>query len=412
MGVNTPADAVVIAGLEHPGKKPYSIAEYKNIVGRAGRLGYAKEGSSFLMAITQQDEYSFWNQYVLREPEDLCSHFLANETDPRSLILRVLVASQHTTRHGLIRDEIVDFLEESFGAFQERQASQQWIWDTQHTLEMLSQLKQRQLVREESSGMFKLTKLGWLAGQSGLEVESVIRIVDALSPIDSAEITDPTLLCVSQITVELDKVLFPINKKSTQKEPQVWANELRHQNIPQHVLFSLHNAVTDLLQSTLRAKKTVASLLWITDKPLAEIEAIMTQFSGGSDGAAGPIRGLRSRICDVLPTVAGIAEILHPDLDLTERVRKLLIRLEFGIPAIAVDLAAQTGNALTRGDYQKLIQAGLASIEAIENSTDDTVLVCVNKAQEKVFLIREAVLKHKEYLTTPLSVPILPQYEG
>jgi len=42
MGINTPADAVVIAGLEHPGNKPYSIAEYKNIVGRAGRLGYAK----------------------------------------------------------------------------------------------------------------------------------------------------------------------------------------------------------------------------------------------------------------------------------------------------------------------------------------------------------------------------------
>ncbi len=412
MGVNTPADAVVIAGLEHPGNKPYSIAEYKNIVGRAGRLGYAKEGFSFLMALTQQDEYSLWNLYVLGEPEDLRSHFLANETDPRSLILRVLVASQRTARHGLTRDGIADFLEESFGAFQERQVSHQWIWDTQHTLEMLSQLKQRQLVREESSGIFKLTKLGWLAGQSGLEVESVIRIVDALSPISSTEITDPTLLCVTQLTVELDQVYFPINKKSTKKEPQVWASELQRQSIPHHVLFSLHNAVTDLLQSTLRAKKTVASLLWITDKPLAEIETIITQFGGGLDGAAGPIRSLRSRICDILPTVASIAEILHPDLDLTERVQKLLIRLEFGITAIAVDLAAQTGNALTRGDYQKLIQAGLVSIEAIENSTDDTLSICLNKAQEKVSLIREAVVKHKAYLTTPISVPILPQYVG
>jgi superfamily II DNA/RNA helicase len=41
MGVNTPASAVVIAGLEHPGQQPYSVAEYKNLVGRAGRLGYA-----------------------------------------------------------------------------------------------------------------------------------------------------------------------------------------------------------------------------------------------------------------------------------------------------------------------------------------------------------------------------------
>src|SRR5258706_3396494 len=150
----------------------------------------------------------------------------------------------------------------------------------------------------------------------------------------------------------------------------------------------------------------------MTDKPLAEIETIMTQFGGGLDGAAGPIRSLRSRICDVLPTVASIAEILHPDLDLTERVRKLLIRLEFGIPTIAVDLAAQTGNALARGDYQKLIQAGLVSIEAIENGEDGTLLTCLNQSHEKVSLVREAVVKHREYVANPSSMPILPQYVG
>ncbi len=35
MGVNTPAEAVVIAGLMHPDKTPYSVADYKNIAGRA-----------------------------------------------------------------------------------------------------------------------------------------------------------------------------------------------------------------------------------------------------------------------------------------------------------------------------------------------------------------------------------------
>ena len=41
MGVNTPAEAVIVVGLMHPGDTPYSVAEYKNIVGRAGRLGFA-----------------------------------------------------------------------------------------------------------------------------------------------------------------------------------------------------------------------------------------------------------------------------------------------------------------------------------------------------------------------------------
>jgi replicative superfamily II helicase len=55
MGVNTPTEAVVIAGLMHPGDNPYSVAEYKNIVGRAGRLGFSERGTSYLLALNEHD---------------------------------------------------------------------------------------------------------------------------------------------------------------------------------------------------------------------------------------------------------------------------------------------------------------------------------------------------------------------
>jgi len=42
----------------------------------------------------------------------------------------------------------------------------------------------------------------------------------------------------------------------------------------------------------------------------------MTQFGGALDGAAGPIRGTATRTCDVLPTMARLAELLHPELKL------------------------------------------------------------------------------------------------
>src|SRR4029077_19984259 len=63
MGVNTPAEAVIIAGLEHPGNNPYSIAEYKNIAGRAGRLGLATRGTSFLIALDSMAEHHLWSRY-------------------------------------------------------------------------------------------------------------------------------------------------------------------------------------------------------------------------------------------------------------------------------------------------------------------------------------------------------------
>lgn len=91
MGVNTPASAVVIVGLEHPGPQAYSIAEYKNLVGRAGRLGYAERGASYLIATSPNEEHHYWNRYVSGTPENLVSRFL--NADPRALIIRVLVAA-------------------------------------------------------------------------------------------------------------------------------------------------------------------------------------------------------------------------------------------------------------------------------------------------------------------------------
>ena len=140
MGVNTPAEAVVIAGLEHPGAKPYSVAEYKNIAGRAGRLGLAERGSSYLVALDYREENYFWTHYVTAQPEDLSSRFLAEETDPRSLMVRVLVTAEHTGR-GMLPNDIIAFLEESFGAFLQKQRTPIWAWDRRSLQEALSDLQ-------------------------------------------------------------------------------------------------------------------------------------------------------------------------------------------------------------------------------------------------------------------------------
>ena len=72
MGVNTPASAVVIVGLEHPsaeGPQPYSVAEYKNLVGRAGRLGYAERGASYLIATSPREENEYWQDMFRHSPK-------------------------------------------------------------------------------------------------------------------------------------------------------------------------------------------------------------------------------------------------------------------------------------------------------------------------------------------------------
>jgi replicative superfamily II helicase len=416
MGVNTPASAVIIAGLNHPGPKPYSVAEYKNIVGRSGRLGFAERGTSFLLSLSHKDEHLNWSQYVRGAPEDLESHFLSSETDPRSLIIRVLATAQRSARHGLASEEVVEFLEGSFGAFRQAQTLNHWTWDRPQLVNALADLQHHNLVEQDNDGNFRLTELGQFAGEGGVEVETITRLVEVVTAVDAESINDPSLIALSQLTVELDQVYFPLNKKSTQKEPHTWRSELQRQGVPYVILNALNRPVADKTQGTLRAKKAAACLLWITEWPLAQVESVLTQHGGRFDGAAGAIRGVASRTCDLLPTVVRVAELIHADLQLADRCSRLLTRLEVGVPAAAVDLASQVGNRLTRGDYQSLIKSGLCNIEAIESSPDDMLIACLKggrDVEEKLREIRGAVRAHrrKESQRIP-STPILPPYES
>jgi hypothetical protein len=269
------------------------------------------------------------------------------------------------------------------------------------------------MVEPDEAGRYHVTPLGRLSGESGVEVESITRLVDALTDIAPEAITDPTLISAAQLTVELDDVLFPLNKKSTQKEPQTWLNELRRQGIASSVLHALHRNVADQHEPTLRAKKAAACLLWITDWPLAKIEGVLTQFGGALGGAAGQIRAVAARTCDLLPTVLRVAELLHPGLDLGHREVRLLTRVEVGVPAEAADLAAQVGSRLDRGDYQALFKAGLCAMEAIQAAPDDVLLGCLGQNPDKVEDVRQAVERHgKQAHEAVAMTPLLPPYEA
>lgn len=397
MGVNTPASAVIIAGLEHPGGHPYSVAEYKNLVGRAGRLGFVKTGTSFLLATDGRTEFDFWNRYITGAPEDLVSQFLDDGTDPRSLIVRVLVAARaaakagnSTADSGISADDIVDFLEASFGAFQAVQRFGQWEWSRSDLVNAIADLKRHGLVEVNQDGTYILTSLGRVAGETATEVGSIVRLVDCMAPLRPHEISDPALITAIQTTFEVDQVHFPINKRSTQKEPQAWLGELRNQGIPSHILNQLGRNRKEPHQDTLRAKKAVACLLFVSGKAMNEIETILTQFGGAFDGAAGPMRAIAARTCDLLPAAARVAQILHPGLELADRIGRLVVRLAFGVPAAAVDLAQHAQTKLRRGDYLRLVAAGLCAPEEILIAPEDHLLQCIDNDRSKLVVIRTA----------------------
>jgi hypothetical protein len=149
----------------------------------------------------------------------------------------------------------------------------------------------------------------------------------------------------------------------------------------------------------------------VSGTAMSEMEKVLTQFGGVFDGAAGPVRAVASRTCDLLPAVTRVASVLHPELDLLDRSVKLLTRLEVGVPAGAVEIARHAGSRLTRGDYQQLIKAGLATAAAVEIAADEHLHACLGGDGEKVAAIRAAAREYHEWDLSVLS-PILPEYEA
>jgi helicase len=420
MGVNTPAEAVVVVGLEHPGQKPYSVAEYKNLAGRAGRLGYAARGTSYLLAVTPREEDDMWRRYVSASPENLASRFA--QADARTMIVRVL-ASARLRRGGqeslaMTEQDVLDFLECSFAAFQAvREGGRGGQWDRGALAAGLRSLADNGLVEADAKGNYHLTPLGVLSGESGNEVTSVIRVVARLRPLAPETITDPAILAVAQATVEADQVLMRVNSKSIlrhHQEPRAWFGALQQNGVPSGVLDSLWREIAGQDQPVRRAKRAVACLLWVAGVSLSEIEVSLSRYGGGNGGISGHIRQAVARTTDVLPLVGKIAALLHPEVDFEGRVDRLLIRMEVGVPSGQVELARHALALLTRAEYQRLAGAGLSSIDALLAADDAAVLAAAAGRAGALAAVkracRDAVAARERAALA--SVPTLPPYVG
>jgi helicase len=177
MGINTPASTVIVVELQQWDGTPYTVAEYKNMVGRAGRLGFTDRGRSAIIATDGRSEHAAWQRYVLGRPENLRSRFL--DADPRALILRTLAAAGQATGSGAMTAmELVAFLEDSWGVFQRRAGQASWAWSTEQLQAQLAQLERLEMVARDADERLTLLPLGRLAGEAGVAVETVVRLAD------------------------------------------------------------------------------------------------------------------------------------------------------------------------------------------------------------------------------------------
>ena len=370
-GVNTPAETVVIAETEFPGRQPepYTVAVYKNMAGRAGRLGQATHGRSILLARNSFQRTRLFAHYVRGQPEPIRSSFDPNELD--TWVLRLLAQVEEVPR-----DAVVTLLANTYAGYLETRASPAWEQMRADVKRLLQRMLELELLEEEM-GRVRLSLLGKACGKSHLKLRSAMRLVELLRRRSGARgLSAGVLLALIHALPEFDDAYTPMFRKG-QRET-VWRNHVT-QHYGHDVAHVLQWGAPNNLAYHARCKRVAVLRAWTDGMPISEIERTFT-VNPYYSVRAGDIRGFADYARFHLAAAFDIADVLllgqGPS---AEDIETLLAQLETGIPATALELLGLPIQ-LGRGTYLALHQAGLVRPSDVWEATEERLRRLVGPA--------------------------------
>ena len=368
-GINTPASTVILVENEFVGEdgRPFTIAEYKNMAGRAGRLGYNEIGKAIVLADTSVERARLFQKYVLGTPEEVVSSF--QQRDLPTWTLRLL-----SQVRGVPGDQIPGLLVNTFGGYTATSANPQWIKLVEAEVSALvTRLLQAGLAEQEGD-LIHLTLLGRACGSSSLSFESSLRLIELMRQLNAAQ-TDPLqVLGIVQVLSEMDAIYTPVMKRG--RSESVRPSQAT-QRFGGSVVKGLQRYCRDEFEFWARCKR--ASLLcdWIEGTTVDELERrySTTPYQGAI--SYGDIIRIADSARFHLRSAHQILSTLFPDQPMfLSGLDQLLRRLEFGLSEAALPLT-DISLPLTRGQYLALFASGCATVDDAKNLTLEALAECI-----------------------------------
>lgn len=262
-GVNTPANTAIIVETffyNDDGRKDFTVAEYKNMAGRAGRLGLSEKGRSILLADNAFERRTLFDKYVLGKPEPIQSSF--DPADFDTWIMRLL-----TQVEKIPRDQTSRLLASTYGGYLGGLRDPGWHDAVQDRLETLL-LKMEELdLLEEEEGRSRLSLLGRACGSSGLSFPSVTRLVDLLQRIGGGLTAEGLMACI-QVLSEVGGYTS-IFKKGTKES--AWQRDVTL-HYGRAIAEILQRGAKDTYDYYARCKRAAILQAWIAGEPMETIE--------------------------------------------------------------------------------------------------------------------------------------------
>jgi helicase len=355
-GINTPASTVILAEQEFIGDdgRPFTIAEYKNMAGRAGRLGFNEKGKSIIYAENSFDRDRLFRQYVMGTPEAISSSFSIDKLPTWAIRLLAQVKK-------VKRDEVSRLLANTYGGYLAARGRPGWKAEIGQQLnDLLARMIQQELV-EQDDNFVRLTLLGRACGNSSLSLESSLRLVELLKGLGPTNVTAEKLVAILQALPESDGGYTPMLKKGRAETVRPSEASSRY---GAEVVRLLQRHVDDEFDYFARCKRAAILWDWIHGEPVEAIERIFSPNPYQGRIGHGDIRRFADTTRYHLRAAHQILSVLFIDQGPSaESVEMLLRQLEFGVPAGALPLTALP-TALSRGEYLVLFARGVSAIGA------------------------------------------------
>ena len=367
-GINTPASTVVLVENQFLGEdgRPFTIAEYKNMAGRAGRLGYNETGKAIILADTPIERAQLFRHYMLGTPEEVTSSF--RQRDLPTWTVRLL-----SQVRGVRPREIPGLLVNTFGGYTASRSNPQWITQVEADVSRLvTRLLQAELA-EQDGDLIHLTLLGRACGSSSLSFESSLRLLELMKQLNLAQ-TDPVhMLGFIQILDEMDAIYTPVRR--TGRSESFRAGDVTNR-FGGPMTQTLKRHCGDVVQFWSRCKRAALLYDWIHGTPVDMIETRFSTPFGGSI-EYGNIISIADTTRFHLRSAHQILSTLFPDRsDFMTALDELLRRLEFGLPTAAIPLT-EIPLALDRGEFLALYAAGCATGDDVKGLSVEKLTECI-----------------------------------
>ena len=366
-GVNLPATTVFIEAMKWDTDKrtgaaietPISWAEYENISGRAGRLGFHDEfGRSILIAMNQFQADLLWRSYVMGEQEQFSP--APGQEGLADRVLNLIVS-----KVCLNKEELHTFFGLTYLGFQQRGKTAALMAEVDKALDALTRV---QLVTVREDGGLEASTLGEAAARKGIRATTAVRLARFFETARGRTIPEVELFYLLSLTEEGKKTYLPMS--STEHRGRVYESKIgeyvhEQGEEPGEELKRLLNARMLPTSQEIRSAKLALLLVgWTKGEDLPQLESRYQCY-------AGTIMTASDEVSWLVDAAAEIAEVMgwNP----AEHLAELAECVRHGVAPACLPLARAQLPGLGRNDIRTLVDAGFDSPRALREAPTETL---------------------------------------